>query len=155
MTTALAPQRAAKHTEHQFATFYVGTLLLGVDIRFVQEINRQREITKVPHAPEHVRGVINLRGEVATVVDLRIVLGLPKSSASRDERNLIINSNGESIGLMVDRISDILTVKNDEIDPAPANINDIDGRFIAGVHTLDSDIVVLLDVEKVLMDCER
>jgi purine-binding chemotaxis protein CheW len=155
MTMALAPQRAAKHTERQFATFYVGTLLLGVDIRFVQEINRQREITKVPHAPEHVRGVINLRGEVATVVDLRIVLGLPKSSASRDERNLIIQSKDESIGLMVDRISDILTVKNDEIDPAPANINDIDGRFIAGVHTLDSDIVVLLDVEKVLTDCER
>jgi purine-binding chemotaxis protein CheW len=155
VSTKATAKRTTRSTERQYATFYVGSLLLGIDIRIVQEINRQDAITQVPHAPSHVRGVINLRGDVATVVDLRTVLGLPRVAESRDARNLIVNSNGESIGLLVDRISDILTLRSDEIGPSPANIEEIDGRFIAGVHTLDSEIVVLLDVEKVLSDSER
>lgn len=154
MTATLAPDRQSS-VERQFATFYVGHMLLGVDIRVVQEINRQNEITQVPHAPEYVRGVINLRGDVATVVDLRAVLGLPQTAGSRERRNLIVHSGGEAIGLLVDRISDILTLRTDEISPAPANVDDLDSRFIAGVHTLDGGIVVLLDIEKVLADQQR
>ncbi len=155
MTATLAPDRPGTVVERQFATFYVGHMLLGVDIRVVQEINRQNEITQVPHAPEYVRGVINLRGDVATVIDLRAVLGLPRATASRERRNLIVHSGGEAIGLLVDRISDILTLRTDEISPAPANVDDLDGRFIAGVHTLPNGIVVLLDIEKVLADQQR
>lgn len=155
MTATLAPDRPGTVVERQFATFYVGHMLLGVDIRVVQEINRQNEITQVPHAPEYVRGVINLRGDVATVIDLRAVLGLPRATASRERRNLIVHSEGEAIGLLVDRISDILTLRTDEISPAPANVDDLDGRFIAGVHTLATGIVVLLDIEKVLADQQR
>ena len=147
--------RGTRGAEQQFATFYVGSVLLGVDIRIVQEINRQSEITEVPHAPEHVRGVINLRGDVATVIDLRRVFGLPRVAATRDTRNLIVHSQGEAIGLLVDSISDILTLRSDEISPPPANIDEIDGRFIAGVHTRESEIVVLLNVEKVLGESER
>jgi len=155
MTATLALDRHGTVVERQFATFYVGHMLLGVDIRVVQEINRQNEITQVPHAPEYVRGVINLRGDVATVIDLRAVLGLPRTTASRERRNLIVHSDGEAIGLLVDRISDILTLRTDEISPAPANVDDLDGRFIAGVHTLANGIVVLLDIEKVLADQQR
>lgn len=136
----------------QFATFYVGELLLGVDIRLVQEINRQLEMTPVPNALSHVRGVINLRGEVATVIDLRTVLGLPSTQQTRDTRNLIVHSQGEAIGLLVDRISDILTVRRDQISDAPSNVDGVDGKFFLGVHTLDNDICVLLDVEQVLAD---
>lgn len=155
MTATLAPDRTPTAVERQFATFYVGHMLLGVDIRVVQEINRQNEITQVPHAPDYVRGVINLRGDVATVVDLRAVLGLPSAAISRERRNLIVHSGGEAIGLLVDRISDILTLRTDEINPAPANVDDLDSRFIAGVHTLSNGIVVLLDIEKVLADQQR
>ncbi len=149
MTMVAEPKRTSTEVQ-QFATFYVGQLLLGVDINIVQEINRQLQVTPVPGAPAHVRGVINLRGEVATVIDLRTVLGMAPAEETRDTRNLIIHSQAETIGLYVDRISDILTISDDDISPAPSNVNGVDGRFILGVHTMDSDIVVLLDVEKVL-----
>lgn len=136
----------------QFASFYVGDLLLGIDIRQVQEINRQLDITPVPGGSPHVRGVINLRGEVATVIDLRSVLGLPATEATRNTRNLIVQSQGEAIGLLVDRISDILTIHNDAISPPPSNVDGVDSRFFAGVHTLQKEICVLLDVEQVVAD---
>jgi purine-binding chemotaxis protein CheW len=136
----------------QFATFYVGELLMGVDIRLVQEINRQLEMTPVPNAPSHVRGVINLRGEVATVIDLRTVLGLPPAEQTRDTRNLIVHSQNEAIGLLVDRISDILTIHPDQVSEPPSNVDGVDGKFFLGVHTLEKDICVLLDVEQVLSD---
>lgn len=138
--------------ECQYATFFVGELLLGVDIRQVQEINRQVDVTTVPNSPPHVRGVINLRGEVATVIDLRTVLGMPSAEATRDTRNLIVHSQGEAIGLWVDRISDILTVRPDEVTPTPANVDGVDGRFFRGVYTQDSNLIVLLNIEQVLAD---
>lgn len=150
--TALASETNVDSTEQQYATFYVGELLLGVDIRQVQEINRQLTVTDVPHAPECVRGVINLRGEVTTVMDLRTILGLPGTEITRDTRNLIVNCNEESIGLLVDGISDILTLRSSQIDPPPTNVNGIQGRFFSGVHTLDSEIVVILNIEEVLSD---
>ena len=137
-------------SERQYATFYVGDVLLGVDIRKVQEINRQLNVTDVPHSADYVRGVINLRGEVATVIDLRTVLGLPSAELTRDSRNLIVHYEGESIGFLVDRIADILTVPADEISPPPANVNDIEGRFFEGVHTLESEIVVILNIDEAL-----
>lgn len=145
------PTPTAAETQ-QFATFYVGDLLLGVDIRLVQEINRQLDITPVPRAPKHVRGVINLRGEVATVINLRTVLGLPDAEVGRDTRNLIVHSQGEAIGLWVDRISEILSLNPNEISDPPSNVAGVDGRYFLGVHTLENDICVLLDVEQVLAD---
>ena len=94
-----------------------------------------------------------LAGEgIGTVIDLRTVLGLPPSEVGRDTRNLIVHSQGEAIGLWVDRISDILTVKVDDICTPPANVDGIDGKFFQGVHAMKDNIVVLLDVEAVLAD---
>lgn len=155
MTTSLeAPltPNAAVAGEQQYATFYAGELLLGIDIRLVQEINRQLDTTPVPNAPSHVRGVINLRGEVATVIDLRTVLGLDPAEDTRETRNLIVHSQGEAIGLLVDKISDILTLRPEEVATPPSNIKGVDSRYFRGVHTLESEIVVLLDVEQVLSD---
>lgn len=140
--------------ELQFATFYVGDILLGVEICQVQEINRQAAVTPVPHAPAYVRGVINLRGEVTTVVDLRTILGLPPAVVTRDSRNLIVNTQGESIGFLVDKISDILSLRSEQITPPPSNINGIQSRFFSGVHALESGIVVLLDVEEALSQAQ-
>ena len=154
--TAIATTKEASTSNDrvQFATFYVGELLMGVDIRLVQEIKRQLEMTPVPNAPCHVRGVINLRGEVATVIDLRTVLGMPSAEQTRETRNLIVHSQGEAIGLLVDRISDILTVHPDQVSEPPSNVDGVDGKFFLGVHTLEKDICVLLDVEQVLEDCD-
>jgi len=139
---------------HQYATFYLGDLLLGIDIRQVQEINRQLEATQVPHAPKMVHGVINLRGEVATVIDLRTVLGLPAIESTRSTRTMIVQAGGESIGLIVDRISDILTLSQDELNLPPANVDGVDGRYFIGVHTMEKEIAVILSIEEVLNECE-
>ena len=154
MSTVQAPSKRERRTsEAQFATFYVGDILLGIDIRYVQEINRQLAVTRVPHAPPEVRGVINLRGDVATVIDLRRALGLPPPPRTPgDSRNLIGNFGGGSIGLLAARISDILTISEDQIEPPPANVSGLDGRLLAGVHTMKSSIVVLLDIEQALSD---
>ncbi len=143
------------NAELQFATFYVGDILLGVDIRQVQEINRQLTVTEVPQSPDYIRGVINLRGEVTTVADLRKILGLPPSEITREGRNLIVTSQGESIGFLVDRLSDILTLRNDQISPPPTNVDGIAGRFFTGVHTMESEIVVILDIEEALNERNR
>ena len=151
----VASEHETGASEQQFATFYVGNILLGVDICQVQEINRQLNVTEVPQSPDHIRGVINLRGEVTTVADLRKILGLPSGEITRDGRNLIVTSQGESIGFLVDRISDILTLRSDQISPPPSNVDGISGRFFTGVHTMDSEIVVLLDIEEALSDRNR
>ena len=146
-------KKESRHTAGgslQVATFYVENLLLALDIDLVQEINRHLEITEVPHAPPAVRGVINLRGDVVTVVDMRTILGLQRSDITAECRNVVIHSGGELIGLMVDRIADILSIPPSEIDAPPANIDGVESRFFRGVHTMDNSIAVILDVEEAL-----
>ena len=84
------------------------------------------------------------------VVDLRAMLGMSHGKVTRASRNLIIKSGGELIGLMVDRLADILTIRHDEIEMPPANVSGVDGKFFRGVHTLESEIVVILDLEAAL-----
>ncbi len=139
-------------TEQQYATFYVGNLLLGIDISQVQEINRQLDVTDVPQAPKFVRGVINLRGEVTTVIDLRTILGLEQTEVTEDSRNLILNFQGETLGFLVDKISDILALSSSEVEPPPTNIKGIQGKYFLGVHALETEILVLLNLDAVLAE---
>jgi len=150
MESVLLDSQETTAIELQFATFYVGDILLGVDIRQVQEINRQLSVTDVPHSSKYVRGVINLRGDVATVIDLRSILGLPSVKVTRESRNLIVHSQGESIGFLVDRISDILTLSSNEISQPPTNIDGVDGSLFKGVVKLEKELLVILDVDAVL-----
>ncbi len=141
---------AASTGEQEFITFYLGDLLLGIDIHQVQEINRNVDMTPVPHAPQAVRGVINLRGEVVLVVDLREVLGLPKSALTRSNRNVIVKNGGEQIGLLVDRVADVVRANTDDLDPMPENLRGIDQRFFKAVYKLELGLLVILDVNVTL-----
>lgn len=134
----------------ELATFSVGENLIGVDIRQVQEINRNMGITSVPHVPDTVRGVINLRGEVVTVIDLRTVLGLDSIDVSRTTRNIVLSSSGERIGLLVDSIADVVTAQSTDIVDPPGNPSGVDGRFFRGVLKLDGELLLVLDVDEVL-----
>ncbi len=136
--------------ELEFATFYVGNILLGLDIQQIEEINRQLAMTAAPHAPHFVRGVVNLRGEVATVVDLRAILGMPPVEITDQSRNVVVNSRGERIGLLVDRIGDVVRAVTADIEPPPANVSGVDGRFFKGVCKLEKELLVILDVEEAL-----
>jgi len=150
MNTTLEAEQDIVVAELQLATFYVGDILLGIDIQQVQEINRQLDVTDVPHSPNYVRGVINLRGDVATVVDLRTILGLPSAEVTRESRNLIVHSQGETIGFLVDRISDILTIGSNEISPSPTTLEGVDGSLFKGVFKLETELLIVLDVDAVL-----
>lgn len=136
--------------EIQLATFLIGDVLLGIDINLVKEISRPLGMTGVPHTPECVRGVINLRGEVVTLLDLRRILGLAEKFDSETQRNLIVQFGNEHVGLCVDDISDILSIDGNAIEPPPANINGIEGRFFRGVVPLQEEIVVILNLDEVL-----
>lgn len=149
--TAVAAHRPTA-AELQIATFYVGDLLLGIDIQQVQEINRQLDVTAVPQAPSYVRGVVNLRGEVVTVVDLRTILGLPPKTIDGESRNVVLQTGEEAIGLLVDRIADVMTTRSDDIDEPPANVGGVDGRFFQGVVALETELLVLLDIAETLSE---
>ncbi len=134
----------------QLATYYVGDLLLGVPIEQVQEINRYLDITRVPHAPKSIRGVINLRGEVMPVVDLPVMLGMSPAEITSTTRNVVIQSQGQLLGLLVDRIGDILSIHDEKIIPPPTN--GVSDRFFEGAYHVDADIVLILNPDEVLSD---
>ena len=150
MSTVTDTESAVAAVDVEFVTFYVDNILIGVDIHHVEEINRRVEVTTVPHAPEYVRGVINLRGEVVTVIDLRTILGLPPGEITKQIRTVVAHSQDEQIGLLVDRIADVVKTRTDQIDPPPANMAGIEGRFFTGVHKLRTELLLILDVNAAL-----
>ena len=117
----------------ELATFYLGDALCGIDIRSIQEINRLIDMTRVPQAPDYVLGVLNLRGEIVTVIDLGKKLGLSPATITSNSKNIIINYQNENVGLLVDKIGDVLEIDTRNIEPAPANLEEIQGRFFKGV----------------------
>ncbi len=139
-----------KSTELQLGTFYLGGLRFGVDILEIQEINRQRDLTLVPHTSKQVRGVINLRGEVVSVLDLGTVLGLGEIVFGQQTRNIVLHSGGELVGVLVDRLSDVVAIDSRNLQPPPANISGVDARFMMGVHQMDEELIVVLKIEELL-----
>ena len=114
----------------ELVTFYVGNALCGMDILKVQEINKLMEMTKVPQAPDYMVGILNLRGQIVTIIDLGQKLGLGNVEISNESRNIIINAPGEHVGLLVTKISDVVMADPDKIEPAPANMSGIQGSFL-------------------------
>ena len=136
----------------ELASFFVGEALCGMDILKVQEINKLIEMTRVPQAPEYVLGILNLRGEIVTIIDLGKKLGLKSTELNDKTRNIIVNSNGEHIGLMVEQISDVIQVEWEKVEPPPANISDVQGKYFTGVFKTADRLIGILDVEKVLKE---
>jgi len=137
-------------TTIELATFYVGHALCGMDILKIQEINKLMEMTKVPQAPDYMVGILNLRGQIVTIIDLGQKLGLGRVEISNDSRNIIINAPGEHVGLLVSKISDVIMADPDRIEPAPANMSGIQGSFFTGVYKTENKLIGILDVKEVL-----
>lgn len=141
--------REPRQGEQQIATFYVGNLLMGVDIRQIQEINRHLDITRVPLAPSFVEGVANLRGEVVTIINLRSVLGLTPAP-DVEHRYVVLQSPTEAIGLTVDRIADVLSIPAEDFVAPPASVEGVEGRFFEAVCALQQELLVLLNVDEII-----
>jgi len=136
----------------EMATFYVGNALFGMDILKVQEINKSLDMTSVPQAPEYVKGILNLRGQIVTIIDLGVKLGLSKIEIGPDTRNIIVNSKNEYIGLLVDRIGDVERTSEDKIEAPPANIGGVKAKYFEGVCKKENRLIGILNVEKVLSE---
>ena len=141
-----------KSDQVELATFYVGEALCGMDILKVQEINKLMEMTTVPQAPDYVMGILNLRGQIVTIIDLGKKLGLRATELTEMSRNIIVNSKGEYVGLLVSRISDVVEADWDRVEPPPANIGGVQGKYFKGVFKTENRLVGILDVEKVLLE---
>ena len=134
----------------ELATFFVGDALCGMDILKIQEINKLMDMTKVPQAPSYVTGILNLRGQIVTIIDLGRKLGLGSTEATLSSRNIIVSSPGEHVGLLVTRLSDVVSAYTEKIERAPANMGGIQGEFFSGVYKTDDKLIGILDVHKVL-----
>ena len=132
------------------ATFLVGKTTFGLDTVRVQEVVRVGDITPVHHAPPYVMGLRNLRGRIVTVVDLRVRLELNATDLGAESRILIVDWQGEPVGLLVDRVADTIGVNPDEIEPPPPNLDGVQGRNLRGVCRNSAGLVALLDLAPVL-----
>jgi len=141
--------KAVVATEH-LATFFLDLEEYGVDVRLVQEIIRITQITQVPRAPEFIRGVINLRGRIIPVVDLKRKLGLGEVVPARASRIVVVKVRERLIGLLVDGASQVLKVPLSTIEAAPDEVVEIDANYIRGVAKLESRLIILIDLLKVL-----
>ncbi|MGA9355703.1 MAG: chemotaxis protein CheW [Terriglobales bacterium] len=132
----------------QFCTFYLDKLLFGVELKGVQEVIRSLEVTQVPLAPNVVRGLINLRGQIVTAIDLRRRLELKPRPADTPPMNVVVRSDDGAISFLVDEIGDVVEVDDSSFEPAPEMLRGSIRNMILGVHKLNGRLMHVLDMEK-------
>jgi purine-binding chemotaxis protein CheW len=132
----------------QFCTFYLDKLLFGVELKGVQEVIRSLEMTKVPLAPEVVSGLINLRGQIVTAVDLRRRLELEPAPPDTQPMNVVVRSEDGAVSLLVDEIGDVVEVDETSFESPPETLRGSVRTMIVGVHKLNDRLLHVLDIEK-------
>lgn len=139
---------------NQIVSFLLGEEEFGLDIMKVQEIILVGEITKMPQVPEYVRGMINLRGHIIPVIDLRTRFKQPPCAKTEEQRIIVVNIGARTIGIVVDAVNEVLRMTPDQIEPPPTGIGDVQ-RFITGLLKIDKKLVILLDIEGLFSDDEQ
>src|SRR6516164_3966776 len=136
--------------EHQYCTFYVAGHYLGVDVLKVQEVIRYQEMTRVPLAPPVVRGLINLRGQIVTAIDLRRRLEFSDRPTNQLPVNVVIHTDDGAVSLLVDEIGDVLDVEEKLFEPPPHTLTGTARELIRGAYKLNDRLMLLLDIDKAL-----
>src|SRR6202165_1357387 len=139
----------------QVVSFKLGAEEYGVDIAQVQEINRMVAVTHVPRAPEFMEGVINLRGQLIPIIDLRTRFGMPRAEHTKNTRIVVTEIGTKRGGMVVDSASEVLRLTVDQIEPAPEMIRGVDTEYIRGVGKIDDRLIILLDLGKIVSGAER
>jgi purine-binding chemotaxis protein CheW len=134
----------------QLVSFKIGHEEFGVDILNVHEINKMVQITKVPNAPYFVEGVINLRGRVIPIIDLRTRLKLEKKEHDKDTRIIVVEINKKTVGFIVDAVKEVLRIPMNITEAPPEIVAGIDSEFIKAVGKLEDRLLILIDLEKIL-----
>lgn len=134
--------------EHKFCTFTLDGLLFGVEVMKVQEVIRYLEMTRVPLAPSVVRGLINLRGQIVTAIDLRRRLGLTERPADQSPMNVVIRTDDEAVSLLVDEIGEVREVDESAFERPPETLRGVARELIRGAYKLKDRLLLVLDTEK-------
>lgn len=132
----------------QLVSFVVGAEEFAIPILSVQEINRMMQITRVPQSPGFIEGVINLRGKIIPVMDLRKRFGLGEKETSSDARVVVVEVTGRVIGFTVDRVNEVLRIDSKIIEPPPTMVTTVDTEFVQGVGKLEDRLLILLDLNR-------
>lgn len=138
----------------QWVTYRLGEETYGINVMQVQEVLRHTEIAPVPGAPDYVLGIINLRGNVVTVIDTRTRFGLPSNDVTDNSRIVIIESDEQVVGILVDSVAEVVYLRSSEIDSAPNVGTEESAKFIQGVSNRDGELLILVDLNKLLSDEE-
>ena len=136
--------------ERQLVVFDLADEVYGVEINTVREIIRMQAVTSVPDAPEFIEGVMNLRGSVIPIVDLRKRFGLPAGEMTADTRVVVVDISGQGIGVIVDAVTEVLRITESSIEPASSVVTTEDSYYIQGIAKLTDRLLILLDIEKAL-----
>ena len=134
----------------EFLTFVLGEEEYGVDILQVQEIRSYDAVTRLPDAPDYIKGVINLRGVIVPVVDMRLKFRLAKAEYNALTVMIVLNVGGRVVGMVVDSVSDVVRLSGEQVRPVPEIGATIDRQFLTGIGTLDQRMLILLDIERLM-----
>ena len=145
---AAAIKSEANQTSGQFSTFFVADLFFGVDVLHVQEVLRFQPMTPVPQAPDVIEGLINLRGQIVTAIDMRRRLQLPPRAEEHLAMNMVVRTSDGVVSLLVDEIGDVLDLDNATYERPPGNLDSAARELICGVYRLKDKLLLILDTEK-------
>ncbi len=136
--------------EGKFLTFALNREEYGIEILKVREIIGVIDITPVPQTPDYMKGIINLRGKVIPIIDLRLKFSMPEEAHTQETCVIVVKINNAPIGVVVDNVSEVLDIKSEEVEDTPQFGHDIDTGFIMGLGKAKEKIIILLDIDKVL-----
>jgi purine-binding chemotaxis protein CheW len=139
----------------QVVSFKLGSEEYGVDIAQVQEINRMVAVTHVPRAPQFMEGVINLRGQLIPIIDLRTRFGMPRAEHTKNTRIVVTEIGAKRVGMVVDSVSEVLRLPVDQVEPAPEMITSVDTEYIRGVGKIEDRLIILLDLGRIISVNEK
>ena len=141
--------------ERQLVVFRLANDVYGLEIQAVREIIRMQEITRVPNAPEFIEGVINLRGRICPVMDLRKRFGVSVTDATSESRTVVVEISGEDVGMIVDAVTEVLRVSGDRVQPPSPVVTTADTRVVEGIVNLDDRLIILVDLDTLLSAEDR
>lgn len=149
-THPAAADRSAQAAANEFLTFTLGSEEYAIDILKVQEIRGYDAVTHIVNAPAFIKGVVNLRGIIVPIVDMRIKFDLPNVEYNDFTVVIILNISGRVVGIVVDSVSDVITLADDQIKPAPDFSAHIDTGYLMGLGTVSERMLILMDIEKLM-----
>jgi len=146
----MSTNRSSSGSVTEYVTAFVGGQLFGLPISRVQDVFMPERLSRVPLAPGDVAGILNLRGRIVTAIDMRARLGLPERDICSVPMAIGVDLRGESYGLLIDSIGEVLKLADDDLELKPVNLDVRLAKMAAGIHRLDQRLMVVLDVDRVL-----